>query len=144
LFPDPDLGMLPRMLRSLLIPVLALAACGGASAIHHEDQPVTAAAEKGHDEEHKKIAGGPLDAFHEVLGPLWHAPEGPTRTTQTCATVPSFKERAAAAASLNGGAELVASVDALDKACAAPARPDFQARFSAVHDTFHHAVEKLP
>ena len=137
--------MLPRMLRMLLTAsALTLAACGGASAIHHEAQPVTAAADKAHDEEHKKIAGGPLDAFHDVLAPLWHAPDGPTRTTQTCATVPSFKERAAAAASLDGGADLVASVGALEKACDAPGRPDFKARFSAVHDAFHHAVEKLP
>ena len=117
---------------------LLLAACGGSSpspasspAPTHEDHEAK--------EHHGEGASSPaVHAFHEVLAPLWHSDKGPDRVTKTCAQAATLKEKAAA----TKDAELVAATDALATECAKDGRPEFEARFAAVHESFHGVAKR--
>jgi hypothetical protein len=115
-----------------LWPALVLAAaCGGGARTTTPTptpatQPVVAPASK-----------AAIDAFHEVLAPLWHSPESPERTAKTCEAVPSLEAKAQDV----GDAGLVEAVHALGAECAGD-RQAFQPRFATVHDAFHAAMEK--
>jgi hypothetical protein len=92
-----------------------------------------------------------LTAFHDLLAPLWHAPEGDQRADDTCAAVEPLRQRAgdlviapapAAAASDESGwrdatAALVHAVEELRAACAEDGRPAFATAFHDVHEAFH-------
>jgi len=93
-----------------------------------------------------------LHRFHEILAPRWHAEAGEARTKDTCAAIPDFRAGAQAIAAAPpagvdaaawkaGAAALGARVDALDAACKPAAAAEFEARFSALHDAFHHQME---
>ncbi len=125
------------VLPALFFTTFALLGCGGSTPPAGEPH----GHEHGHEHEggHDKLAG-PLKDFHDVLAPLWHADKGPEREKKTCAAVASFEERAAA----TKDEPMVVSVGALKVECAKAegARADFDAKFAAVHEAFHHAMEK--
>src|SRR5687767_9435780 len=54
-----------------------------------------------------------IDAFHEVLAPLWHSPESPERTAKTCQAVPTLEAKAQDI----GDALLVEAIHALGAEC---------------------------
>ena len=122
--------------------VLVLGACGGSKepaatgGEHHEHC-------KGHGEqgEHHKEESKLTPAvreFHQVLAPLWHAEKGPDRVTNTCAKAPTLKEKATA----TGDAALIAATSELVVECGKEGRPQFDARFTAVHEKFHALAER--
>ena len=76
--------------------------------------------------------------FHEVLAPLWHSDKGPERVAKTCAQAQTLKDKATA----TNDAELVAATTALDAECKKDGRPDFEARFAAVHESFHGVASR--
>jgi hypothetical protein len=128
---------------SLPLACLALAlvatACGGstrppegAPVPSHEDEEA-----KMHHDDHAEASPAVHD-FHEVLAPLWHSDKGPERVAKTCAQAATLKEKATA----TKDAELVAATDALAAECAKDGRPEFEARFAAVHESFHGVAKR--
>lgn len=126
-------------LGSLFLVLAVAAGCGGAkksattAPIGDDDTKM-----EHEGEEHGEMPPA-VHAFHEQLAPLWHAPEGDERAQHTCEAVPAMKAQAAA---IEGSEGLVAALDALAEACAADGRPDFAAKFGAVHDAFHAVLEQ--
>ncbi len=112
--------------------VVVLSACGGGAASVPPPEAAPAAATTSDAPSRASI-----DAFHEVIAPLWHAPESSERTEQTCAAVPTLEQRAQEI----GDAKLVESIHALAAECAGD-RGAVQGKFSSVHDAFHAAMEK--
>jgi hypothetical protein len=123
----------------------------GAHAGHHGPGDPAGHEHAGH--RHPEMKGA-VHAFHEVLGPLWHAPKGPDREAKTCDAAPTFEARAADvvkerpeggdAAARAAALELVAAVSALKAECAKPAggRADFEAKLTGLHGAFHGVVGK--
>jgi hypothetical protein len=93
--------------------------------------------------EHHEMANMPpaVNAFHEVLAPLWHAPKGDQRMTDTCAAIAGLQSGAAAvgSAKLANAPALVDAVGGLAAVCSATPRDaaKFDAAFAKVHDAFH-------
>jgi hypothetical protein len=110
------------------------------------DSSAVSSAPKESSGEHHDMSSLPptLDAFHKLLAPLWHAPAGDQRMTDTCAGIPGFQTAAAAvgSAAVPGAAALAGAVTKLADACAATPRDGarFDAAFAAVHDAFHGAL----
>jgi hypothetical protein len=140
--------MLSRSVTALSLSLVAtLAACGGAPPApatptgaeagehrHHDHDGKGKEEHDGKGKEHDDSAQpAPVRAFHEALAPLWHADKGPERVTKTCAQAPALKAKADA----TSNAELVAATAALVAECDKAGRPDFEARFAAVHERFH-------
>ena len=129
------------MMRTLVILIVAVAACGG-----KKSEPV---AEK-HDE-HGEMANMPptLAKFHDVLAPRWHAEKGDKRMTDTCAAIPDFTAGVTAIATAappagadgtawtDGAGKLAAAVSALDDTCKKHDAAAFETAFQGVHETFH-------
>jgi hypothetical protein len=113
------------LLRSALALVLASACGGGAKTSAPAAAPIQATAP----------SKASIDSFHDLLAPLWHAPEGAERTAKTCDAVPELEKRAQDM----GDAPLVEALHALEAECAGD-RAAFQPKFSAVHDAFHEAA----
>jgi hypothetical protein len=127
--------------------VMTAVACGGKSA---------APKHGGHEGGEHDDLPAPVAAFHDVLSPLWHQAPGAQRTTDTCAAIATFRERAMnlvttvppepAAADAEGWRDatsaLVSAVEELDQACAAPDRAGFDEKFAHVHDEFHQVMER--
>lgn len=107
--------------------LLVLAACGGGS---RSTAPPAAGPPPA-------SAKASIDAFHDVLAPLWHSPESAERTDKTCAAVPTLEARAQDV----GDAPLVEAVQALAAECTGD-RAAFKPKLAAVHDAFHAAMEK--
>ena len=105
--------------------LLLVAACGGGAKSAAPAAPAASSSRAS------------LDAFHEVLAPLWHSPESGERTDRTCAAVPTLETRAQDV----GDAPLVEAVQALAAECTGD-RAAFKDRFATVHDAFHAAMEK--
>jgi hypothetical protein len=99
---------------STLLLLAVSGACGGAQ------QPAPAA------------PASAVDAFHDVLAPLWHSPDSRERTEKTCAAVPALEARAQDV----GDAPLVEAVQALAAECTGD-RAAFKTKLAAVHDAFH-------
>lgn len=107
----------------------------------------------GHGEHaHEHDFKGPVDEFHELMAPLWHAPAGEARTADTCAAVGDMiaKAEAIGAAEVpeaasdaegwrTNGEALVAAAKALDATCK-DAPEGFDAGFEALHEAFHGLV----
>jgi len=104
------------------------------------------------EHKHDHDFAGPTDAFHEAMAPLWHAPAGDARTTDTCAAAPDLVASAEAVAASAApekvtdeaawkaaGAELVGKAQALQATCEASG--DFDGAFTAVHEAFHGLVK---
>jgi len=150
---------------------IALAACGGAKNNVKPAAPAETAGaghEHGHGAGHEHgghehaegemhahgAPGSPVEKFHDHLSPLWHAPEGAQRVTDTCAAAATL--HGLAADIVKAGAPAGAAADYLDKAkalessvgvmhgeCDTAERKDFAAKFAAVHDAFHAVAESL-
>ncbi len=135
-------------MRTILALVTALLAgglaCGGS--------------QKGGETKHQ-AEHGPLppavNAFHELLAPLWHADPGDKRAEDTCAAIEDLRQRAAdivvaetppAATADEAGyrdaaSALVHAVVELGDACGAD-RSAFADRLTDVHTAFHVVMEK--
>jgi hypothetical protein len=137
--------------------LLAAAACGGkdkaptttmvtppagsGSAAHHEGG------------EHENLTPE-LNAFHDLLAPLWHATAGAQRMADTCGAIDRFKAAADAVgkatppvpthadAWTTATRALVAAVDELAAACTAKSDAKFEAAFKKVHEAFHALMEQ--
>lgn len=126
--------------------VLVLGACGGSKepaatgGEHHEHGKEHGKEHGEHGEHHKEESKLPpaVREFHQVLAPLWHAEKGPDRVASTCAKAPTLKEKATA----TGDAALIAATTELVAECAKDGRPQFDARFTAVHEKFHALAER--
>lgn len=133
---------------AILLSLLVAAACGSSEPAPGATTPAAGEAK----EEHPKLTPE-LDAFHQVLGPLWHADKGEARQKNTCAAVPEFKTRAAAikgaaapasvdaAAWTSAGTELEGAVAGLETACGGADPAAFEPAFEAMHTKFHGAME---
>jgi hypothetical protein len=93
--------------------------------------------EHGEGGEHHTNLAPPVKAFHEVLAPLWHMEKGADRTAKTCAQGMTLREKATA----TGDKDLVAATTSLVTECEKEGKPEFEARFSAVHERFHAIAE---
>jgi hypothetical protein len=91
---------------------------------------------EGHGDHHGN-ASPALKDFHGVLAPVWHSEAGKVRVEKTCSGTAAMTEKAKA----TNDSELVAAVAAVETACAAPNRPDVEAKLSVVHDRFHALAE---
>jgi hypothetical protein len=92
---------------------------------------------KGEHGDHHKDLPPTTKAFHDVLAPLWHMEKGPDRTAKTCAQIATLRDKATA----TGNKELVAATTALSAECDKEGRPEFDARFTTVHERFHALAE---
>ena len=140
--------------------LLAFAGCGGPTpppaspeAEHHEEGHEAGHGEgPGHHHGHMPPA---LHEFHEVLAPLWHGDKGPDRVTKTCAQASAMEGKAAAIEQApapehadgagwkaDAGA-LTAATKALTAECAKEGRPEFEARFGTVHESFEKLASKV-
>lgn len=155
-----------------VLSAMAVAACGGAdtpagttAASHpgHAAPQTPAEAVKvepdGRHDGHEAHAGpegdhahdfpGPVNDFHEVLGPIWHSEE-----QAVCGSEAEFLSTAAAVKNMKSPrgvqvgawntavADLHASVEAMVAACSTdPAAAT--AQLSGVHDAFHRLVELI-
>jgi hypothetical protein len=112
---------------------------------HHHEHGDHEERGHGHGQHHRKLSAG-MEAFHDVLAPVYHMDKGAARDDKTCAAVPSMKDAAAkVAAEPSGDASswkarsdaLTASVTALETACGAPGKGEVGVKLEAVHDAFH-------
>jgi len=136
--------MLIRTTISVLLSAGMLVACGGSS------KPATQPPAPEKEHQHPKLPPS-VDAFHEVLSPVWHAEPGAVRIKAACDQVATLSERATALVSeppppeASGKTEvwklattdLAGHVGALATACAAAGQPDVEAKLAAVHEGFH-------
>jgi hypothetical protein len=117
-------------------------ACGGEAQPAASPSQTTGSEPKegehaGHHEEHGQLSPA-LKDFHGVIAPVWHSDAGAVRVEKTCSSAKSIQDKAQA----TGDAALIAAAGALDPACAAPGRPDVEAKLTAVHERFHALAEK--
>ena len=133
------------MKQLLLVFVIA---CGGS----HKSAPAPAPMAT---EEHEGMPAE-LKAFHDVLAPKWHAPEGPNRIADACAAAGQFAStadalaHAAAPAKANpqawkeGSEALVRAVGNFKTQCGSGTpSPGAAGEFQGVHEAFHHLLEQV-
>ncbi len=89
------------------------------------------------DDHHHHHFAKDVDAFHEVLAPLWHARPGPERLPNACAKVGELGRLASEIRSTDA-TELVASIAAMKTAC--QSKGDVDGAFHDVHEAFHHLI----
>lgn len=91
------------------------------------------------EEKHKHSFSKDVDALHDVLAPLWHAPKSKERSQNVCA---QSGKLATLAKEINSGdpKELQTSIADLQAQCKVNPS-DIDAAFSLVHDAFHHLTE---
>ena len=90
-----------------------------------------------------------MHAFHDLLSPRWHAPQGAQRMKDTCDAVPQFQSSADTIGTAtppttanadtwtNATRALVAAVGELATACQGGNTGTFEAAFTKVHEAFH-------
>lgn len=78
-------------------------------------------------------------AFHEVLAPLWHAPESAERTKAICAKQGDLTVIAKKIKSQDP-ANLLKTLSSLSDSCAGK-QATVAATFSSVHDAFHLLID---
>jgi hypothetical protein len=93
--------------------------------------------EKSEHHEHHGDLPPPVHAFHETLAPLWHD-KSPDRATKTCENAATLEQKANA----TNDKALISTTAALAAECQKDGRPDFEAKFKAVHERFHALAEK--
>jgi len=148
----------------LLLSGSLLAACGGSDV---EPQAPTAApqtapveatpaeANRGEGEPHEHKFPPAVGAFHDSLAPLWHSDPGADRKAKTCEAIATLSEKAGtmtatvpegadADAWQERGSGVSAAVEALGATCGDADTAAFDAKFKALHDAFHAAIEILP
>lgn len=88
--------------------------------------------------EHKHAFAEDVDAFHNVLSPLWHAEDSADRRANTCKAAPELVRLAGAIRSSDASA-LQQQAVLLQKQCQhSVAGIDDQ--FAALHDAFHALI----
>lgn len=90
-------------------------------------------------EKHRHSFAKDVDALHEVLAPLWHAPKGRERVQNVCAQAGKLESLSKEIHSGDTRA-LLASIADLKAQCTTNPS-DIDAAFSQVHDAFHHLAE---
>ena len=150
------------MTRTLTLAFLfAVAACGGKDK-GTSTTPTTATDGSGSaaatgsgavEGEHGELSPE-MKAFHDLLAPLWHAPQGPERIANTCGAIEQFKSAANAIATATpplaanadtwttGTRALVSAVDELGAACKAAGVGRIETAFTAVHEAFHALMQQ--
>jgi len=120
-----------------------LAACGGGA------KPATQPPAPEKEHKHPKLPAS-VDAFHNVLSPIWHAEPGAVRIALACEKTSVLSERATALVTeppppeASGKievwkvatTELAGQVNALATACAA-GPTDVEAKLTVLHEGFH-------
>lgn len=144
------------MMRTLTLAFLVFAAaCGG------KDKGSATTATEQHGEHSGEHGGGmhheltpELKGFHDVLQPLWHAPQGAQRIADTCASIEKLRMAADTVATATppvaanadtwtaGTRALVTAVAGLEKECTEKDPGRFEAAFAKVHDAFHALMEQ--
>lgn len=126
-----------------------LVACGS-----KQPGPTGPAPEAEHGEhagsaEHPMEMPAEMQAFHDVLAPRWHAPQGAQRMKDTCDAVTQLQSNADAIGKAtppttanadtwtNATRALVDAVSELATACQGGNMGTFEAAFTKVHEAFH-------
>jgi hypothetical protein len=138
------------MTRAGVVVALLVAACGGGGKAEPDDttpeptvppKPVVLPSD-----------GDPLDAFHDLLAPLWHA-VGPTRMQEVCGSHAALVARVAAVRKAGAPGDLDesawnASLEKVEKTIAAMKGPcggsdttKFESAFTDVHWAFHDYMD---
>lgn len=94
------------------------------------------------DHNHSHRFQNDVDAFHAVLAPIWHAPQGNGRLQSACAKSGEMEGLAKDIRSTDAS-QLVASVAILKMKCQGDQRA-VEAALGDVHDAFHHIIEHKP
>lgn len=90
-------------------------------------------------EKHMHNFAKDVDALHEVLGPLWHAPKGRERAQNVCAQAGKLESLSR---EIHSGDTKVLLASIADLKAQCKTNPsDIDATFSQVHDAFHHLAE---
>lgn len=96
-----------------------------------------------------------LEAFHNVLSPVWHATPGPDRVSAACVQTATLTTYATALVTEPAPAEaagksdvwkvrttaLASQVGSLTSACNVEGQPDVETRLGALHEAFHSVSE---
>jgi len=80
-----------------------------------------------------------VEAFHDVLAPIWHAPHGKARSDDACRQAGRMAELAQAIHSADAGA-LRSRLSALTERCRA-AQGGIDTALFEVHEAFHRLLE---
>jgi hypothetical protein len=122
------------MRNQLLVLAIFMAACGGGT--------TTATVETNTAHEHEGMSPE-VEAFHEVLAPLWHQDPGPGRGQAACAASADLNTRAEAVAAAQPGDEsaaLVSRAHALAETCANDPGVA-EGALGELHEAFHALIE---
>jgi len=90
-----------------------------------------------HEHAHPHFAKD-IDAFHSVLAPVWHAPQGKQRDLDTCSAAERMATLAKDIRSIDASG-LQASVAALKARCGEGA-VDIEGPLFEVHEAFHRLI----
>lgn len=94
------------------------------------------------DHHHMHRFAKDVDAFHAVLAPVWHAPQGSERLQNACAKAAEMESLAKAIRS-SDASRLVASVGTLKTKCQGE-QAGVEVALGDVHEAFHHLIEHKP
>lgn len=83
-----------------------------------------------------------VEAFHDVLAPVWHAHPGPERLQVACGKADSMLDLAKAIRSTDAH-DLAVAVATFKAKCLAD-RESAEPALGAVHDAFHGLIERKP
>jgi hypothetical protein len=116
-----------RNQKKLLVTVMAASLIGGALAAEQHE----------HGHHHQHFAQD-IDAFHGVLAPVWHAPQGKARSQNACAKAGQMVRLANDIGSTDASG-LKASLATLQKTC--QKKGDVDGALFEVHEEFHRLIE---
>ncbi|MCP5143642.1 MAG: hypothetical protein H6978_02345 [Gammaproteobacteria bacterium] len=94
------------------------------------------------EEDHAHEFTAEVNAFHQVMAPLWHAPKDAERMAGTCATLPQMNALADRIKAANVGL-LKDALKGMEQPCGSGNERAFEAAFEQLHDAFH-AVSEHP
>jgi hypothetical protein len=83
-----------------------------------------------------------VDAFHAVLAPIWHAPQGSERLQSACAKAGVMESLAKGIRSRDASG-LVSSVETLKTTCQGD-QAAVEGALGNVHDAFHQLIDHKP
>jgi hypothetical protein len=115
--------------KTLLVAAIAASLGSAIAAEQHE-----------HGHHHHHFAQD-IDAFHGVLAPVWHAPQGKVRSQNACAKTGQMVRLANDIRSTDASG-LKASLATLKKAC--QKKGDVDGALFEVHEEFHRLIEAKP
>jgi hypothetical protein len=136
-------------MRRIFFVVAFLVACGSKQPSPTKTgEPAGSGDHAGSADQHHAEMPSEMQAFHDLLSPRWHAPQGAQRMKDTCDAVPQFQANADAIGKAtppttadadtwtNATRALVSAVGDLATACKGN-QGAFEAAFSKVHEVFH-------